>query len=1482
MATKLGIQFARFAAASGNAGSSGLRGALNNATSGTSSATSSWTQGLSSGGASSTNGAGIGGAKFHAGRGAHSSFQQSGRALANANASSSNDGSNSIGDDDEDLAAQQARIHRPGQLHRSALIGRHFSQSHARLVRSKRETYITSLPALQLILPRAEHSLRNSSASPAHVRTLTSDASTDSPQPNNEILSPTQEKPVKQIEAANGPSTKSHQKRRHGRSHSMGATIGRRTGVIGKDATSDLQSMLDNASRPYSPVPIEESQSFSPDEQFILQAIQEDDSEKIIRAVEAYRKLNSSRHSVSGFNTALHALYRILLNDAEKDITNIVATYLQMIEADKRPNERTWELMTLALCERDTHIHALQDSEKDDECFDQAFSLFKLAHASLESKGYKTVNPYNKLIWSCSLRGDTQKACDVFKQLVTQRHVELDTATFKWLLTCFANDKTIIKNESEEERDARIISMTLQIFHTFEQKRSTGIIDKNHLKIGASVWNIMLRTYFDRNDLPGAFKLIERMLNDASAPFPTSSTSLTVLKKLFERGDHNDAMMWLNKIIANHVEVNNTPGAARQLPLPTLKYPFNLAAANKATIKDLSLVQLLNRLASGSIDIYRDTKLDGQSREYLLGSVRQAILANCRIFEDFYRNNSMELASTHMDHSLQLILQHAQVNDVTGEDVTFSAELIEHSRDFAKTILNHVIRPLFELRRFQDAASVLTYAIHHYLVLPEVRSRFARDDQYQLASVIFKIQDTLKLLMGDNPHSSQTLVQEKSLKASEIEQYAAQMLIASVQILVPSIKPLCQTLTSEYLNDRVVEMYSIVKGRIAPEDLPFNSKDWSTLIDVFTSHEIAKNAGFDRDSGCLNLLQDLAKLPKEIAQELDLANLGTVALRKYPLDAKPLLTAIDASLVEQITQSLPEESASPDGSSNADAVSDTTTTLTFESILDGFTSPPSSVGELAAQQAYPPIQLIDEDFCSDLVVQNAGTRGTRFAAAQQSDPDGAYERLMLSISESGTYPTIKSIGAMMVTAGRNGKLDRVQQLYIIGCHIVASLGGDVEWQQWSWSLLENEMITGLAHAGEAKAASDHRHRLINAGHVPTANAYAALVAVVRDTTDDAMIAEELYQESQRLGVEPNVFLYNTVISKLCRARKLERAMQLFDEMRQRGLNPSSVTYGALMNGCTRIGEETKAEELYALMESDRHFKPQAPPFNTMIQFYVHSLPNRSKAMGYYNKMLQHNVAPTSHTYKILLDAYGTIEPIDIAGMQEIFGRLIAARNVNVEGAHWASIITAHGIHCQDLQKASEIFDSIPNHVATRRSKSRLPDALTYEALLNVFLAHNRVDLMQMYFAKMQEEGIQPTAYLANLMIRGLASGQGGVDQARGLFAEMHDPPMGVAAFGNHPPNHRHHHANGVHTKLQGSHVSDNGIYGFQNVLREPSTFEAMIKVEMQYGNKENANVLLERMKERGYPPAIITKASSLLISDVASLTQSTEQQPSIG
>ena len=80
-----------------------------------------------------------------------------------------------------------------------------------------------------------------------------------------------------------------------------------------------------------------------------------------------------------------------------------------------------------------------------------------------------------------------------------------------------------------------------------------------------------------------------------------------------------------------------------------------------------------------------------------------------------------------------------------------------------------------------------------------------------------------------------------------------------------------------------------------------------------------------------------------------------------------------------------------------------------------------------------------------------------------------------------------------------------------------------------WFAIEHSMIIALAHAGNLDAAHVHRSKILDFRAAPSADAYGALILYVKDTTDDASNALRLFNESQKLGVRPNLYLYNKFV-----------------------------------------------------------------------------------------------------------------------------------------------------------------------------------------------------------------------------------------------------------------------------------------------------------------------------------------------------------------
>ena len=65
-------------------------------------------------------------------------------------------------------------------------------------------------------------------------------------------------------------------------------------------------------------------------------------------------------------------------------------------------------------------------------------------------------------------------------------------------------------------------------------------------------------------------------------------------------------------------------------------------------------------------------------------------------------------------------------------------------------------------------------------------------------------------------------------------------------------------------------------------------------------------------------------------------------------------------------------------------------------------------------------------------------------------------------------------------------------------------------------------------------------------------------------------ALQLFDEMQRQGLHPDVFTYTVLISTCEKCRMTERALQLSDEMQRQGLHHDVVTYTVLISSCDSV------------------------------------------------------------------------------------------------------------------------------------------------------------------------------------------------------------------------------------------------------------------------------------------------------------------------
>jgi pentatricopeptide repeat protein len=98
--------------------------------------------------------------------------------------------------------------------------------------------------------------------------------------------------------------------------------------------------------------------------------------------------------------------------------------------------------------------------------------------------------------------------------------------------------------------------------------------------------------------------------------------------------------------------------------------------------------------------------------------------------------------------------------------------------------------------------------------------------------------------------------------------------------------------------------------------------------------------------------------------------------------------------------------------------------------------------------------------------------------------------------------------------------------------------------------------------------------------VPDASTYHALITAC-DMRAWPWRAEELFREMETSGPEPDVIAYNGLISCWANSKRegmAEKAMQLLEEMRSKGVAPNATTYSTLVRACEKAGDEARMRE----------------------------------------------------------------------------------------------------------------------------------------------------------------------------------------------------------------------------------------------------------------------------------------------------------------
>lgn len=421
-----------------------------------------------------------------------------------------------------------------------------------------------------------------------------------------------------------------------------------------------------------------------------------------------------------------------------------------------------------------------------------------------------------------------------------------------------------------------------------------------------------------------------------------------------------------------------------------------------------------------------------------------------------------------------------------------------------------------------------------------------------------------------------------------------------------------------------------------------------------------------------------------------------------------------------------------------------------------------------------------------------------------------------NMRRAGRHPRFFTYAKLITAAAKEDRLNLAHDILNLAKQDVPLLP-QYRIVRYGWVTILDAMVAACLTTGQRDLAAKYHQELLEMGAAPSANTFGLYITTLKESTktfDEATEAVKIFLRAKTEGVEPSSFLYNALIGKLGKARRIDDCLFYFSEMRNHGIRPTSVTYGTIVNALCRVSDEKFAEELFEEMESMPNYKPRPAPYHSMMQFFLTTKRDRTKVLAYYERMRSKRIEPTTHTYKLLIDTHATLEPVNMEAAEAVLDQIRKSGSIP-EAVHYSSLIHAKGCVLHDMAGARKLFDTV---LADRRIR---PQACLYQALFESMVANHQIGDTDAILADMRARGVEMTPYIANSLIHGWALAHN-IQKAQAIYDSV------------------------------------------SQEKREPSTYEAMTRAYMAVDDRASAMNIVNEGLSRGYPTAVAGKILELV------------------